>query len=75
MPDASYPLYCLHGTVILLALAAARREPALATALGFGATIFTFLVALGFAWLAEPHLRHALSRVLTKSPRDDLREA
>ena len=65
--DASYPLYCLHSTVILLALAAARREPSLASALGIAAPIIAFVAALGFARLVEPRLRHVLTRRLTRS--------
>ena len=65
--DASYPLYCLHGTVMLLALAAARREPALATALGIIAPTIAFLTALGFARMTEPGLRKVFNRTLPQS--------
>ena len=65
--DASYPLYCLHGTVILLALAAARREPALASALGIAAPIIAFVAALGFARLVEPRLRKTVTQIMTNS--------
>ena len=69
--DASYPLYCLHGTVMVLALAAARREPALATALGIAACIVTFVAALVFARLAEPRLRKVATRMLRGSLKSD----
>ena len=63
--DASYPLYCFHGTIIVLALAAARREPSLALALGIGASAIAFLVALVFARSVEPRLRKPLTQILT----------
>ena len=73
--DASYPLYCFHGTIILLALAAARREPSLALALGIGASAITFLVALVFARSVEPRLRKSLTQILTGSGFDKSRQA
>lgn len=73
--DASYPLYCLHGTVILLALAAARREPALATALGIVAPIVVFIASLVFARRAEPTLRKLAMRAMAGFASDNQQKA